>query len=74
MQAPGPAAEHVLTRPSSYVCTIDGCGKIYAKESRLLEHQRTHTGEVRCWTLRLRSALLHALIQDVAPHTCVLLI
>lgn len=48
MQAPSAAEDHVLTRPSQWICTIDGCGKVYTKESRLIEHQRVHTGEVRC--------------------------
>lgn len=28
-----------------FICNIDGCGKTYTKHSRLIEHQRTHTGE-----------------------------
>lgn len=28
-----------------WVCDVDGCGKAYTKEARLVEHQRSHTGE-----------------------------
>ena len=28
-----------------WVCDVDGCGKTYVKQARLLEHQRVHTGE-----------------------------
>lgn len=30
-----------------YRCTFDNCKKSYKKPSRLEEHERTHTGEVR---------------------------
>ena len=30
-----------------YSCTYDGCKKSYPKPSRLAEHERSHTGEVR---------------------------
>lgn len=30
-----------------YMCTISGCSKAYSKPSRLEEHERSHTGEVR---------------------------
>ena len=31
-----------------YRCTYDSCEKAYTKPSRLIEHERTHTGDVRC--------------------------
>lgn len=29
-----------------YQCTYNGCNKAYSKPSRLVEHERSHTGEV----------------------------
>lgn len=29
-----------------YKCTYDSCEKAYTKPSRLIEHERTHTGDV----------------------------
>ena len=34
-------------RPKRYKCTYEGCAKAYTKPSRLDEHVRSHTGEVR---------------------------
>lgn len=30
-----------------YRCTYEGCSKAYTKPSRLAEHERSHTGDVR---------------------------
>lgn len=35
------------SKPRPYVCTHSGCDKSYRKPSRLQEHERSHTGEVR---------------------------
>lgn len=34
-------------RSKRYRCTFKGCDKAYTKPSRLQEHERSHTGEVR---------------------------
>ena len=34
-------------RKTQYSCTYSGCSKSYSKPSRLSEHYRSHTGEVR---------------------------
>ena len=38
--------EKVSNGEKSYICDFEGCMKAYTKPSRLIEHQRTHTGEV----------------------------
>lgn len=40
-----------------YKCTFESCAKAYTKPARLIEHQRTHTGDV-CTRL-LRETSLH---------------
>ncbi|KAH0829212.1 hypothetical protein J3R83DRAFT_2773 [Lanmaoa asiatica] len=35
------------SKKSRYPCTYSECTKSYSKPSRLAEHQRSHTGEVR---------------------------
>ena len=45
----GVLVEHTKKR---YCCTYERCGKAYTKPSRLVEHERSHTGQVRrifCW-------------------------
>lgn len=52
------AAASAGTAPARWVCDIDGCGKTYSKQARLLEHQRVHTGEVRQHETNLTPAAL----------------
>jgi hypothetical protein len=35
------------SRAKDLVCSYEGCGKVYSRQSRLEEHERTHSGEVR---------------------------
>lgn len=35
-----------------YTCAFQGCTKAFAKPSRLAEHERSHTGDVRLSALR----------------------
>ena len=37
----------VSKRKKRYSCTFEGCDKAYSKPSRLAEHERSHTGDVR---------------------------
>ncbi len=50
-----------------YRCTFEGCEKSYRKPSRLEEHERTHTGEVRTID-SLLCFLLSTLLQR--PFSC----
>ena len=41
-----PPRAGTLTSPGAhFVCSVEGCGKAYTKRARLLEHERSHTGE-----------------------------
>jgi general transcription factor IIIA len=41
------SAQRVVIDKRPYLCTHPGCSKAYSKPSRLAEHERSHTGEVR---------------------------
>ena len=51
----GQASDYLSEGPSlgvarakrRYACTFEGCIKAYTKPSRLAEHERSHTGDVR---------------------------
>ena len=37
----------VIMAKNVYICAVHDCRKVFSKPSRLVQHARTHTGEVR---------------------------
>ena len=57
----GPSVKHMLVNGSlvpisqrRYKCSSPGCSKTYTKPSRLEEHERSHTGDVRVFLSLVR--------------------
>jgi hypothetical protein len=46
-EPPVPSTPSSRSAKKKYNCTFEGCQKAYTKPTRLEEHKRSHTGEVR---------------------------
>jgi hypothetical protein len=61
----------VVNQEKKYQCTWKDCGKAYSKPSRLEEHERSHTGEVRHCLLHCSTTIdssLHLSVRSRAAN------
>ena len=68
IQPPAPKNAVAAHRKGRYPCTYEGCLKSYSKPSRLAEHERSHSGDVRPYSHNTNA--LPDLLPPQRPFIC----